>query len=53
MVISKKQTEIGNDNLPLLAVEGFFPLPWMKHERPRVLFYLTLFNETGKLLVSH
>ena len=38
----KKQTEIGNDNLPFLAVEGFFHVPWMKHERHRVLFYLTL-----------
>ena len=38
----KKQTEIENDNLPFLAVEGFFHVPWMKHGRPRVLFYLTL-----------
>ena len=37
----KKQTEIENDNLPLLAVEGFFNVPWMKHKRPTVLFDLT------------
>ena len=34
----------------LLAVKVFFHVPWMKHKRPRLVFYLTLPNETGKLL---
>ena len=35
----KKQTEIKNDNLSLLAVKGFFHDCWqMKYKSPRVLF---------------
>ena len=52
----KKQTEIENDNLPFLAVEGFFHVPWMKHGRPRVLFYLTLIetaNYFGWPIIPH
>ena len=46
----KKQTEIENNNFSLLAVEGFFHVPWMKYKRLRVLFYLNLLIESGYML---
>ena len=43
MGISKKQTEIENDNMSLLTVERFFHDSWwMKYKRPRVLFHLNI-----------
>ena len=36
-----KEIKRSDDNLSLLAVAGFFHVPWKKFKRPRKLFYLT------------
>ena len=46
----KRKTEVGNDNLSLLAVDVFFHVPWMKHKKPIALFYILLLTESGYVL---